>query len=112
MTDQEAHSEIGRMYVEREDVERRLACTNNKLKRYKYALERTASAVEGLAEWSIEGDPGKPTLKIAGDQKMMAHREDAVLPSVEELSLTLKTKRSLEERLQELNTFFDERKKR
>ena len=111
MTDRDEHCEIGRMYVEREDVERRLACVANRLRRYRYACERVVEVIDGNAEWTRSSSDGEPVLIVPGDQGAMAKECEARIAPVRELLEALEFRQSLLVRLGELNVFFESRTK-
>ena len=71
MTMNEQHEEIGRMYAERENVERQSACIENKLARLRQKLIDAASAIEKRHE------DGAQTAIDAGPAYQSADHEPA-----------------------------------
>ena len=99
MTEHEEHTEIGKMYVERETIERQLVCINNKLRRFQIALENAQQAIAGGA-WKLES---------SGTLIVGKHNEALEFPTPEELSAALQKRNNLESRLAELEKFFSKR---
>ncbi|MDE2811649.1 MAG: hypothetical protein OXM01_01395 [Gemmatimonadota bacterium] len=93
MTTDEEHTEIGRMYVEREEVERKLACLSNKSRRDEKLLRAAADALEARRKGS--GPVGL--------------NED--LPTREAIRTLLDDMSKLQARLRELESFFASRRK-
>lgn len=92
MTMNEQHEEIGRMYVEREDVERQLAGIKNKLARFQQKLVDAANAIEKRHE-----DGGQIT--------------NTNLPTYQQIMNLLKSEADYISRLGKLNRFFEARRK-
>ena len=93
MTMNEQHEEIGRMYVERENVECQSACIENKLTRLRQKLIDAASAIEKRHE--------------DGAQTAI----DADLPTSQQIMSLLKFEAEYISRLEKLNGFFEARRK-
>ena len=91
MTLDDQHEEIGRMYVEREDVRRKLACLENKCRRMEKTLNETA---ESLGQRRVKG--GNVTI----------NRDFPTLDQVREMLDDLS---KLQARLRELDNFFASR---
>ena len=88
MTTEDEHGEIGRMYVEREDVQRRLACLGNKSLRLEKTLRETTDALK---------------MRREEDGSVMLAQE---FPTHEQIKRLLDDQSQLKSRLQNLNNFF------
>ena len=92
MTKDDEANEIGRMYVEREEVQRRLACLNNKSLRLETTLRETADAMRQRRE--ERGDT-------------MVNRD---FPTREQIVEIMSEQATSQARLRDLNAFFESRK--
>ena len=86
MTGTEQYAEIGRMFVEREEAQLRLACIENRMRRMKAAL---AAAVR-----AIDGEPWE---------------SEAEYPQPDAISHALRERNEVRRRLGELEKFFSSR---
>ena len=86
MTVSEQYNEIGRRYVERQEIKRQLICVGSKLDRMRDKLEAAVSAIRNRAEHS-EGI-------------------DADLPTCVEIVNLMAEEGKLQDKLKELDTFF------
>ena len=56
MSEQELFEQIGKMHVERNDVQRKLVCVDDKLRDMKYACQRAIAAIDSAANWQESGE--------------------------------------------------------
>lgn len=91
MTKDDEAREIGRMYVEREEVQRRLSCLDNKSRRLEKLLRDAADALEEHREGEDASAP------------------DSDLPTRDDILALMKDQSSAHERLRKLNAFFEAR---
>ena len=89
MTETE-QQEVGRMFMEREAAEISLVCTKNKLGRIVTTPRGTAEAIEKRQEPPLAGDP---------------------LPTADEIDELLEKEKTLRLRADELNDFFERRRR-
>ena len=97
----EEQVELGSMVQERREVKSRLACTKNKLNRYRVTLQQTAfsmefNTIDGF-RFSDSSDEFTVLSVVA-----KSFEKDRPFPSREELAKVLKDYISLENRLAEL----------
>lgn len=91
MTKDDEANEIGRMYVERENVQRRLACLDNQSRRLEATLREAADAMKQRRE-----DGGNTAI-------------DRDFPSREQIASIMSEQAEAQARLRELNAFFEAR---
>ena len=106
MTRDDRLIEQGRMVEERREARGRLACLNNKARRYEVALERACWALRNSAieNWRIGHDPGALTLDAAHhDTRDRMRGEPLACPTPAEIAALLGERAQLLERLGELD---------
>ena len=114
MTNNEEMAEIGRMYVEQEEVERRLACVENKLVRFKEACQQAVSVLSATGEdykWEVNRDGKSVSLAFARIRNRAVERQSS-FPTIEEFADALEDRKRLQQRLDELRNFFKQRRDR
>ena len=94
-------AELGLMVQERRDVKSRLACTKNKLNRYRKTLEQTAFSMESMDGFRFSDDSDEfSVLSVPG---AMGFEKDLAFPARDELAQALKDWIYLQNQLAELN---------
>ena len=114
MTTDEDLTEIGRMYLEQEEVERKLTCVENKLKRFKEACQQATSILSVAGEdhrWEVKRNEGSVSLAFATFRNNRIDRQ-STFPRVEEFADALEDREQLQLRLDELRNFFEQRRNR
>ena len=56
MTKDEQKAEIGGIVLEKKELERQLACVNNKLHRFRIVFEKSIEAINGVVNWKCSGE--------------------------------------------------------
>ena len=99
MTDEDKHTEIGRMVVERQELRRSLACVENKTKRLSDALRRFSEALDGTAIWHIYPDSKQLMVNVGAH----AGAKEFDYPTQEEIAQMLEDRKELKAKIAELD---------
>ena len=104
MTKDEQKTEIGSMVIEKKELERQLACVNNKLHRFKIVFEKSIEAINGVVNWKCSGEGEEMCVKFPIGDESLPH----VFPSNSEFAGALKKRWELGERIEELGCILDQ----
>ena len=101
MTEDDQQKEIGRLFLERQQVRQEFSCLHKKLQQLAEPWRVLGAVMQGLEDdfqWQIERD-GDAVRVLVGD----LGREVALVPSLSEVAVLLEERRQLRRRLAELD---------